>query len=708
MSKFLTVLLLLISLNSFCQVAGVSINPSGTPPASSAILDVNSPNKGLLMPRLSQVQRDSIVAPAFGLMILNTTSNCINIWLGTAWQKFCSTCDFDNPVPGNNGPICVGDSLRLTASNIAGASYHWTGPNSFSSTQQNPVIPNAGNTASGVYSVVATLNGCSSQPQSTVVTINNAATPTATNNGPLCAGQNLVITASAISGAIYNWSGPNFSANTQSVTLSNVTGANAGVYNVVAAVNGCLSDTGSTTAIIYSSSPAQPGSITGSTTNIGGAVNVTYSISAVSLATSYAWTVPFGASITSGQGDTTITVTFGCNAGGGIGVTASNPCGVSPQTTLSVSSSFVTPDSISGPTSISTGATAVYSINPIANAISYTWTSSIGVITAGQGTTSITVTCDTPGVGTISVVENTSCGSSAPKILTVYVNTHLLSVTGTLNTGSFQTFNVPNGVTLLTVDAYGAQGGSGNGGYGASNYGCNCSAPGGLGAHIKGSFNVTPGDVIRVLVGQAGGGFGGPHGNENGGGGGSFVVNLTTSTLLVVAGGGGGGPSLNYGSGCTRNPADGNGQAGNNGATPVCTNCGCGSGAGGSGGSGGSTSGSYEGGGGGGYTGNGSSGGTHCSTAGGGQSYTNGGTGGLGNTCYDGTGGYNNSGGFGGGGGGMLGGPGAGGGYSGGGTVGNWSTYSTWGGGGGSYNTGINQTNVSGVQSGHGQVYFSW
>jgi hypothetical protein len=556
--------------------------------------------------------------------------------------------------------------------------------------------------------VVVTLNGCSSAPQNTVVTVNSASTPVATNNGPLCAGQNLVITASAISGAIYNWSGPNFSANTQSVTLSNVNGSNAGTYNVVAAVNGCLSDTGSTTAIIYSGSPSQPGTITGSTTNLSGATNITYSISPVAFATGYTWTVPFGASITSGQGDTSITVTFGCNAGGGLGVTASTPCGVSPQATLNVSAAFVTPDSIHGATSVSNGQIQTYTINPVPNATSYTWTSSIGVITGGQGTTSVTINCDTPGVGTLSVVENTSCGSSEPQTITVYVNTTLFSATSTLNNGSIQTFNVPNGVTLLTIDAYGAQGGSGNGGYGSTSYGCYCSSPGGLGAHIKGSFNVTPGDVIKILVGQAGGGFGGPHGNENGGGGGSFVVDQTTNTLLVAAGGGGGGPSLDYGGGCVRTQADGNGQAGNNGSTPTCPQCGCSGGAGGAGGNGGTSSGSIEGGAGGGYSGNGQAGGTHCSQAGGGLSYLNGGTGGLGNTCYDPSGGYNNSGGYGGGGGGMLGGPGAGGGYSGGGELGSWSGYSTWGGGGGSYNGGMNPTNVGGVQTGMGQVYLSW
>jgi hypothetical protein len=257
-----------------------------------------------------------------------------------------------------------------------------------------------------------------------------------------------------------------------------------------------------------------------------------------------------------------------------------------------------------------------------------------------------------------------------------------------------QNWTVPAGVTSITIEAWGAQGGSG------TVYGCGCSLAGGRGAYVRGVFSVTPGAVLDILVGHAGGASGGPHGNENGGGGGTFVVQRAGVVPLAIAGGGGGGPSMTYGLSCPRAPASADGQAGTAGANVNCST----SAIGGSSGAGGSATGAYQGGAGGGFIGNGANGTMHCSLAFGGLSYQNGGTGGAGNSCYN----TNNWGGYGGGGGGNLGGPGGGGGYSGGAVAGSWSSFSTYGGGGGSYNAGTAQTNTAGVQSGSGRVVISY
>jgi len=75
------------------------------------------------------------------------------------------------PTAGNNGPICAGSQLNLTASTISGAAYAWTGPNGFTSSAQNPTIPNATTAASGQYSVTTTANGCTSPAGTTSVTV---------------------------------------------------------------------------------------------------------------------------------------------------------------------------------------------------------------------------------------------------------------------------------------------------------------------------------------------------------------------------------------------------------------------------------------------------------------------------------------------------------------------------------------------------------
>jgi uncharacterized delta-60 repeat protein len=50
--------------------------------------------------------------------------------------------------------ICSGDTLKLQAS--GGSQYLWTGPNGFTSTIQNPVIPNAASVNDGTYNVIVT------------------------------------------------------------------------------------------------------------------------------------------------------------------------------------------------------------------------------------------------------------------------------------------------------------------------------------------------------------------------------------------------------------------------------------------------------------------------------------------------------------------------------------------------------------------------
>ena len=71
-----------------------------------------------------------------------------------------------------NSPIYAKMTIFLTASIIPGATYQWTGPNGFNSVSQNPCIVGAGQNASGVYSVTATVGGCTSAAGTTTVTVN--------------------------------------------------------------------------------------------------------------------------------------------------------------------------------------------------------------------------------------------------------------------------------------------------------------------------------------------------------------------------------------------------------------------------------------------------------------------------------------------------------------------------------------------------------
>ncbi len=55
----------------------------GTVPDPSASLDVQSSSQGVLLPRLTTTERDAVISPATSLVIYNTTTNCLEMNLGT-------------------------------------------------------------------------------------------------------------------------------------------------------------------------------------------------------------------------------------------------------------------------------------------------------------------------------------------------------------------------------------------------------------------------------------------------------------------------------------------------------------------------------------------------------------------------------------------------------------------------------------------------
>jgi gliding motility-associated-like protein len=55
---------------------------------------------------------------------------------------------------------CFGSDIKLAATELLNVNYQWTGPNNFSSTISNPTISNATMRDSGMYIVVANINGC--------------------------------------------------------------------------------------------------------------------------------------------------------------------------------------------------------------------------------------------------------------------------------------------------------------------------------------------------------------------------------------------------------------------------------------------------------------------------------------------------------------------------------------------------------------------
>ena len=240
-----------------------------------------------------------------------------------------------------------------------------------------------------------------------------------TISGPTspCVGSVQTYSISAVSGATsYSWVVPGgwtINSGQGTTSISVTVGATAGTV-CVSSVNSCGSSSQQCLNVTPVSGPAAPGSITGSTTPCVGSTTITYSISAVSGATSYTWTVPAGWTITAGQGTTSITVTVG-SASGNVCVRACNSCGCSAFTCVAVTPSPVpaAPGAISGPVSPCSGTTQTYSISAVSGATSYQWTVPGGwVILSGQGTTSILVLVGIAG-GNVCVRACNGCGCSA-------------------------------------------------------------------------------------------------------------------------------------------------------------------------------------------------------------------------------------------------------------------------------------------------------
>jgi hypothetical protein len=167
-------------------------------------------------------------------------SNHAGDYISTATLNGCSSMDTTTvvvlPKPSTptaaatNSPLCQRQDLQLTASNIAGASYAWYGPSAFTANTQNPVRANVQMGDAGAYYVYATVNGCVSDTDSVVVTIN---TDPVVNIFPtpgvsICQGKQVIFTAVPTNGGAtsYNWLVNGISTGSTGLTYSTTTLSN--------------------------------------------------------------------------------------------------------------------------------------------------------------------------------------------------------------------------------------------------------------------------------------------------------------------------------------------------------------------------------------------------------------------------------------------------------------------------------------------------
>ncbi len=243
------------------------------------------------------------------------------------------------------------------------------------------------------------------------------------------------------------------------------------------------------TFMLAKANPSTAGSITGftdpcpymqSADNPSGSP-VTYKINKVTGASSYIWTPPANATISShpagtGMNDTIVTVIFNSSfVSGSISVQAASFCGTGGVRYLSLSRKAAgTPGSITGPADACpfiNGGPVNYTIKKVLYATSYTWAIPAGASAthpngAGVNDTAIAVTYSGSFAGgAITVKANTNCNTSAARSLSVPFT--LPSTPGTITAGTptgcpqrritYTIANIPSHATsvLWTVPASG-------------------------------------------------------------------------------------------------------------------------------------------------------------------------------------------------------------------------------------------------------------
>ncbi len=361
------------------------------------------------------------------------------------------------PTATSNSPICEGATLSFTVTTYGSATYTWTGPNGFTSTDQNPTIPNATTAASGTYSVYVTSSGCGANgPVSVNVTVTAIPAPVASNNGPLCSGATLNLTSTSIPGATYSWTGPNgYTSNLQNPTIPGATTGEAGVYSVVANVSGCnSSNAGSTTVVI------NPIPVTTAANNGPLCAGATLNLTATTFAgATYTWSGPNG--FTSTQQNPSITGVTTANAGTySVTVTAAGCTSSAPASTTVVIGATPATPAASSNSPLCVGATLVLTASNVPGA-DYQWTGPNGFTSADQNPVINNVTLADAGVYTVRAFID-GC-TSAPATANVIVRPipaspvagsnspvcvgQPINLTATTVAGATYTWTGPNGFT---------------------------------------------------------------------------------------------------------------------------------------------------------------------------------------------------------------------------------------------------------------------
>lgn len=344
--------------------------------------------------------------------VRTSASNTVNLTVNPGIANLTAT---------SNAPVCIGNTINLSANTTtAGVTFSWTGPSGFTSTQQNPTRTGATMAMGGIYTVTALLGTCSQAATTNVIVGSVPATPVAGSNTPVCAGQNINLTASSTTpGVTYSWSGPGgYLSALQNPVRNNATMAMAGTYSVTATSNGCSSPSASTNVVI-SPSPAAPVATNNGPLCAGVALDL---FATGTPGATYQWNGP-GSYSSNAQNPTILGV--GVAAAGVYTVTQTVGGCTSPagSTTVVISNSVV-PDIVIYPSpndTVCQGVDVVFVASAVngGTAPQYQWYKNGSLIPGANGVTYLAANFNSGDYYSCELTSNASCAVPATKMSNV-------------------------------------------------------------------------------------------------------------------------------------------------------------------------------------------------------------------------------------------------------------------------------------------------
>lgn len=408
-----------------CDITNMTVLPGACDVATNThtitgnIITQYPPSTGTLTITTNTGQSVVLNAPftgntAYSLPGIPSTGGVVTVRAQFSTDTGCNyTTTYFAPAPcvcsvdaSNNSPTCAGGSVTLTATALGNnvTAYQWTGPNGYTSSQQNPVINNATPLVAGTYTVSITAGSCTATDTTTVVVgPTPTITPTVTNltcNG--AANGSIRASSNAVAPITYQWAGNSNTYPSDSI----INGLAAGTYMVtVTGANGC--------------------SVTG-----------TYQV-----------TQPTAITI----GSPTITQAT-CSNGGSISVTATGgtaPLGYlwsNSATTPSISNLAAGPYGLTVTDANGCTATATYSVAAAPNAIAFGNANITHASCAGSADGSITTNV-TGGVGTLNYIWSNS--QTTPNAVNLTAGTYTLTVTDANGCSASASYTVNGNLAIV-------------------------------------------------------------------------------------------------------------------------------------------------------------------------------------------------------------------------------------------------------------------